>query len=173
MQKSEFWALIDASRKKAEGDPDAQVEALREELAELSPEEIVSFQRHYDECKNRAYDWGVWGVAYVIGGGCSDDGFLDFRAWLISRGQKVYEAALKDPDSLARVVKEEDEDCQQMETFQYVAGEVWAERTGKDFAEFPRTGSNIGQEPAGEPWSEEGDDLRRRFPKLWKKFGGG
>ena len=56
---------------------------------------------------------------------------------------------------------------------EYVAGEVWAERTGKDFAEFPRTGSNIGQEPAGEPWSEEGDDLRRRFPKLWKKFGGG
>jgi len=33
----------------------------------------------------------------------SDDGFLDFRMWLIFRGKDVYMAALKNPDSLAEL----------------------------------------------------------------------
>ena len=48
-----------------------------------------------------AYCWSLWGAAYVINGGCSDDPFVDFRASLISRGRQVFERALSDPDSLA------------------------------------------------------------------------
>jgi hypothetical protein len=39
-------------------------------------------------------------VPALINGGMSDDGFTDFRYWLISRGRDVYERALADPDSL-------------------------------------------------------------------------
>ena len=35
--------------------------------------------------------------------GCSDNGFIDFRDWLIAQGLEVYMAALKDPDSLADI----------------------------------------------------------------------
>ena len=32
------------------------------------------------------YRWDMWAAAYLIGGGCSDDGFIDFRAGLIAQG---------------------------------------------------------------------------------------
>ncbi|EKC76209.1 hypothetical protein LEA_04821 [human gut metagenome] len=35
--------------------------------------------------------------------GCSDDGFIDFRAWLIAQGKEVYMNALRDPDTLADI----------------------------------------------------------------------
>src|SRR5262249_22997503 len=98
--------------------------------------------------------------------------FLDFRAWLISKGEKAYEGALRDPESLARVVKDEDGECQ-FEGFQYVASQVWEEKTGKGMDEFPRMKLEHPPSPAGEEWSEEGDDLKRKFPKLWRKFGHG
>jgi hypothetical protein len=33
-------------------------------------------------------------------GGCSDDGFIDFRNWLVKSGKKVCLAALENPDGL-------------------------------------------------------------------------
>ena len=48
--------------------------------------------------------------AYIIGGGCSDDGFWDFRSWLAVRGKRVYLVALRNPESLARVVSPMDND---------------------------------------------------------------
>jgi hypothetical protein len=170
MDRSRFWKIIDVSRKAAKGDLNAQIDALREQLQDLSPEEVVKFQKIFDEYWLRAYHWDLWGAAYIIGGGCSDDGFMDFRAWLISKGEKVYENALKDPETLVKAVKEEDEDCQ-FEGFQYVASQVWEEKTGKEMNQFPRKKLKYPQDPRGKQWSEEGDDLKHRFPKLCKKFG--
>ena len=169
MDTSTFWEIIEASSAGTDGDLDEQCEQLRELLSERPVEEIVKFQRIFDELHNRAYTWDLWGAAYVIGGGCSDDGFIDFRGWLIAKGQQAYESALADPNSLVDVVQPADEDCQ-FEPFQYVAGEVWCEKTGQDLGEFPRSGGNIGNEPTGAPWEEEGDDLPQRFPKLCEKF---
>ena len=171
MDRTQFWKLVAASRRDAGGDLDEQVEALRRRLLKLSPAEIVRFQEIFDRFSTRAYRWDLWGAAYIIGGGCSDDGFIDFRAWLISRGQQAYENALRDPESLVRVVREEDDDCQ-YEGFQYAASRAWEEKTGKGMNVFPRKGlKSYREKPAGKEWAEEGDDLRRRFPKLWKKFG--
>ena len=73
---------------------------VRARLEKLRPEDIVSFDVHYDALRFRAYRKELWGAAYLMNGGCSDDGFEYFRAWLISRGKKVYEQVLSDPDSL-------------------------------------------------------------------------
>jgi hypothetical protein len=166
-----FWKLIDSSRKKAEGNLDEQVEILREKLEQLEPGEIIRFDQIFREYWIRAYTWDLWGAAYIIGGGCSDDGFMDFRGWLISKGEKAFENAMKDPESLTKVVKEEDMewDCQ-FEGFQYVASQAWENQTGKGMKDFPDSGLRDPSEPVGEPWSEDGKDLERRFPKLWKKF---
>jgi hypothetical protein len=40
-------------------------------------------------------------LPYLIGGGCSDDGFIDFRAGLIAQGRDWYERAAASPDDLA------------------------------------------------------------------------
>lgn len=169
MDKATFWRLIDSSRKKAKGDLDEHVDALRERLQEFAPDEIVQFDRIFREYWNKAYTWNLWAAAYIIGGGCSNDGFMDFRGWLISKGEKIYEDAMADPESLVKVVKEDDGDCQ-YEGFQYVASQAWEEETGKGLEDFPDSGVHHPAKPAGEPWSEDGGDLQKRLPKLWKKF---
>jgi Protein of unknown function (DUF4240) len=168
MDRLTFWKIIDDSRKQAGGDLDKQVGMLRARLEQSEPEEIVQFGKLFQEYWVRAYTWDLWAAAYIIGGGCSDDGFLDFRGWLISKGEKVFENALKDPESLVEVVNDE-EDCQ-YEGFQYVASQAWENKTGKGMGDFPNHGLKHPSKPAGERWSEEGEDLERRFPKLWKKF---
>lgn len=165
MDKAGFWKIIDKSREEADGDPEEQLEILGELLQELPPDEIVSFDRHLSEYHARADHWDLWGAAYVIGGGCSDDGFMDFRGWLISRGEKAYEAAMANPESLVNVVKDHDGECQ-VEGYQYVAAQVWEEKTGN--SEFPSHDLPRGQDTAGTPW--EDDDLVERFPLLSKKF---
>lgn len=163
MDNPSFWKLIDASRRKAGGDPGEQLEVLQSQLEKLSAAEIVDFDRIFTEYWVRAYTWDLWAAAYIIGGGCSDDGFADFRGGLISRGEKVYERSLANPESLTI-----DDDCQ-VEGFHYVASRAWEEKTGRPFDEYPQPNVSLPSDPSGAPWEE--DDLPRRFPKLWKTFG--
>jgi hypothetical protein len=167
MLKTEFWQIIDASRKEAGGDADAHLEALGEGLDALEPNELVSFQHWFDDYYRSADTWELWGAAYLIGGGCSDDGFMDFKGWLVTRGEKVLEAAVANPDSLAKVVGP-DEDTQ-VEGFAYAAQWMWTKKTGKEFADFPPSPLASGKAGiSGVEWQE--DDLDRLFPKLAKKF---
>jgi hypothetical protein len=167
MENAAFWKLIDTSRLAADGDPDAQIEALTELVSELEPLEIVAFDRILSEYHHRAYSWDLWGAAYIIGGGCSDDGFMDFRGWLISKGEKAFEAALLDPESLADIITEDDDDCQ-VEGYQYIGSQVWEKKTGRPGDEFPRHAFERRADPVGAEWEE--DDLENRFPKLCEKF---
>jgi hypothetical protein len=167
MESEDFWQLIDKSLSASGGDPEEQLEKLEELLRDLDPGDIVEFDRLFAEFHNDAFTWSLWGAAYVIGGGCSDDGFTDFRGWLIARGQKVYEAALASPDSLADVVDEDEET--QFEGFQYLPQQVWAEVTGEDEDDYPAPEIARRDEPIGQEWGE--DELDALFPKLAKKFG--
>jgi len=163
-----FWNLINASRREVRGEPVEQMEALKNALVELEIDDIFVFDRIFSEYHNRAYTFELWGAAYVIGGGCSDDGFTDFRGWLISRGEEVYEAAMLDPESLVKVIKNHDDDGQ-IEGFQYVASIAWEEKTGKNADRFPGPKVARSSEPTGVAWEES--ELPERYPKLSKKFG--
>ena len=142
MDKNAFWKLLDG----------------------LDPED---FQRHFDEAHARAYTWPLWGAAHLMEGGCSDDGFIDFRYGLISRGQQVFEAALADPDALADLLEEED--FLSNEEFGYVAGQVYQSLTDE---EIPLSDNPPALEPSGEEWDFEDMDLNaEKLPKLTAKFG--
>ena len=108
------------------------MKALRTVVHDLSPEEIISFEVAFHRYLNEAYTWDLWGAAYVIHGGCSDDGFEYFRRWLVSRGRDVYEAALADPDSLAqRDMQPGPDNAWELEEIYYVARDVFEERAAK------------------------------------------
>ena len=62
-----------------------------------------SFERWLAEVKDQAYDWRVWGAAFTMAHGCSDDAFSDFRSWLVLQGSAVFNRALQDPDTLVDV----------------------------------------------------------------------
>jgi hypothetical protein len=169
VDKKRFWAIIEKSSKGGSSSREEQAAELRRQLESLSPQEVVGFQTCFYECIAELYRWDLWGAAYVINGGCSDDGFEYFRDWLISKGQKVYEEALRDPETLASVIVDAEEECQ-FEEFGYIATQVWEQKTGRDLSEFPFPDLERPDSPAGKEWSEDGDDLMIRFPKLWKRF---
>ena len=68
------------------------------------------------------------------------------------------------------------EDPCEFEEFAYIAGSVWAAKTGVDpwkdaKASFPYTGDPPAAEPSGTPFEEDEDHLAKRDPKLWARFG--
>ncbi|QYF93554.1 DUF4240 domain-containing protein [Massilia sp. PAMC28688] len=166
MDVSSFWHILAVSRAAAGADPATHIRVLREQLMALAPAEIVEFDRIFREHMARAYDWNLWGAAYVIGGGCSDDGFTDFRAWLVSKGQEVFESALRDPDSLADVLADKDGDAQ-FEEFAYAASQAWEQKLGKSAHDFPGDTPTASSELTGEPWNEDEHELAARYPRLW------
>ena len=160
MSRSQFWQLIEDAKLKSEGDCDAQVELLEAALLELEPELIIGFDRILDDLRDAAFRWDLWGAAYLINGGCSDDCFVYFGCWLIAQGQEVYENALKDPDSLADVIEPDFADAE-CEPLLYAADNAYKQKTQQVI---PREG------PAGTKW-EEGD-LDALFPRLSAKING-
>ena len=175
MAEDDFWSII-ARSTPYEADPARQIEVLERSLRELSPVQIEAFERAFHREQLRAYSWKLWGAAYVIHGGASDDGFEYFQRWLISKGRKVFEAALADPDSLADLLARDMEGPCEFEEFAYVAGRVWADKTGinpgKDpKAGFPYTGASPAAKPTGTPFKEDRNYLKNEYPKLWARFG--
>ena len=161
MNRDQFWTLIESARAKSSAEPE---KGLREELSALSTDQLASFQQHFDELVDAAYQWKLWGAAYLIGGGCSDDGFMDFRYGLISLGRATYEDAVENPDSLAAV-----EDEISNEVFGYVASGLYEAKGGGDL-ERKSAGP---RDPIGDDWDFDDDrENQRRLPKLYAKLKG-
>ena len=91
MNELEFWQAIERSLLVADGDAEAQLEALENELESLEPDRIMGFQKMFDHLFRVSYRAEIWGVAFIVNGGASDDGFDYFRGWLIAQGREVFE----------------------------------------------------------------------------------
>lgn len=164
MTIDQFWNIVEKVHRDSDGDMDRKCELLEAELRRLPFDEVLSFQRHFDECEDRAYSWELWAAAYIIGGGCSDDAFSDFRATLISMGRQTFERALADPESLADM--DYRAETAHYEGYQYVATTVQTELSGGQ--QFPRY-APAPAEPSGQAWDE--DKVAELYPKLADKYG--
>ena len=110
-----------------------------------------------------AESWDMWGAAYLINGGCSDDGFVYFRAWLIAQGRATYSAAVADPDTLAGAA-EPGRDDHEFELFYALPREVYEELAGE---EMPNIEVEWPAEPGGKRWDFDDDaEVARRLPRL-------
>jgi Protein of unknown function (DUF4240) len=166
MNEAAFWGLIDETRQVGGGNTERQSGLLEERLTGLPAQQIAEFGRIYDDLDQRAYTWDLWGAAYLIEDGCSDDCFRDFRAYLISLGQGPYRAALRDPDSIAPVV--DDAEAGDWENADDVAPDAYEQVAGEDI---PSGDSDVSGKPRGEPWDDEQqDELVRRYPGLAARF---
>jgi hypothetical protein len=171
MSDERFWGLIEAT-KAYENDPGRQIAALRSSLAQLSVEDIEGFEATFNAQLKRSYSWDLWGAAYVIHGGASDDSFEYFRCWLISKGRAVFEKVLIDPDSLADLLAPKVEGPLELEEFAYVARNVWSEKAGRPGRDMPNAANMMYHHaPSGTEFEENPTYLARRYPKLWQRFG--
>src|SRR5262245_45798508 len=127
MNRDKFWRLIAESRQSAD-DCVGLAKHLFETLKRLEPPEILSFQQQMWQRLAESYRWDLWAVAYIVNGGCSDDGFEYFRGWLIAQGCDYFEAALRDPESAAIRAEPDANEC---EDILYVAPRAYQEATGQ------------------------------------------
>lgn len=174
MDEGKFWSLIDAS---VEGSPsqDVQEGRLAAALGQLSAEDVAAFDQMFWVQEDSAYSWDLWGAAYIIHGGASDDSFEYFRRWLVSRGKATFEAALRDPDALADLIPATQSEPAEFESFPDIAMNVWNLKMGVEpraiTGDMARALARFPGEPEGEPFEEDPDYLAKRWPKLWKRFG--
>lgn len=125
-----FWSVIEQGRKEGESGQEV-ARRLTGTLSSMDGESVLHWGLIYDEYHALAYKGKLWGAANIMDDGfCSDDGFHYFRAWLIARGREVYMAALKDPDSLAALPRQQDV---RFESVNYAAMDAYEKMTGKDY----------------------------------------
>jgi hypothetical protein len=152
-----FWALI-AANVRVHPDGAVDVTPLSAALAAMPPEAIVAFGRRSSELFARSRTWSLWGAASVIHDGAPDDTFDYFRSWLLARGRAVFEAALRDPDSLADVATPEALD----DLLYRVAGVAYEEATGDALP-----GEALRYPPLGRRWDlQDPTEQERRYPRL-------
>lgn len=124
-------------------------------------DEVAALARAEWELRARSYQVDLWGAAYLINGGCSDDGFEYFRGWLMAQGRDVFERAVADPDSLADVPAVRERLDLEAEDMFGVAHSVYWDRTGEalaDTADYPQLTAF---------WDfDDEEERRRRLPRL-------
>lgn len=162
MDITKFWELVDKTREDASGDPRKQSDLLTDALAQLPANDIVAFDNIFRGLRDQAYIADLWDAAYVIDCGCSDDGFMSFREWLIGRGKEVYDKALADPETLVDIVEVGSENI--FPTLLGVTYHAYERVTGREMPPLLREPAELkGQH-------REEQEALAHFPKLTAKY---
>ncbi len=167
MDNEAFWQIIARSRPAADSHPEDCEPQLIACLKALEADEIVAWNHLFDQLAKDAYTCDQIAACNLINGGAGDDGFYYYRCWLIGMGQRVYENAMANPDSLADVVGVNDE----AEAEIYAAAHrAWMAVTGNpDTAPYPAR--NETTDLKGEDWDIDDDaEVARRLPRLFAMF---
>lgn len=172
MRTDEFWQLIDRAREGAGGEPEAVAARATALLAERDPAEIVGYARHQQRVLAASYRVDLWGAAYLINGGASDDGFEYFRGWLMTQGRAVFARAVADPDSLAELpqvraaaLSGEEFACEDMLA---VPWEAYRKATA---AELPAERDPVPVPDLNDFWDfDDEEEVTRRLPRLAALF---
>ena len=172
MNEELYWAIVDNSLKAAQNQAE-QEQFLRSALGKLTPQEIIGFYLTTSHLLNETYTSEMWCAGHIMNTRCSDDGFEDFRCWVISRGREVYYKAKANADSL---VNEYAEGCEEyaFELFGYVAMEAFEETTGEDLLDTIEDSGTL--EVAFIPiefnWKrDDPESMIKICPRLYEKFG--
>jgi hypothetical protein len=171
----EFWTIVTQARADAIDPSDAEEVAAKTLalLTALPYDQIAALAQPLWDLRSLSYRWDLWGAAYQINGGCSDDGFEYFRGWLIAQGREVFERAVADPDTLAElpVIQREavngvcDLECESMYG---VVWDAYAAVTGSMDLPLPVTGR---YPDLGQMWDfDDDDEVRTRLPRLAALF---
>ncbi|MER6759523.1 MULTISPECIES: DUF4240 domain-containing protein [Amycolatopsis] len=172
MNTEQFWALIDQARGQASAPSDSYevAEQARALLAVRPREEIVAAQQIVCDLLADSYRGSLWAAAYLVNGGCSDDGFDYFRGWLVVQGREVFERITAAPDELAELsatreatANGEELEC---EATLGIASNAHLDATGEEIPADSFTVRYPSLDPEWEFDYEDAAEMRRRLPRL-------
>lgn len=167
MNSELFWELIERAKQEANGSLEKQTAILTDILVGFELKDIIEFQTLYVQKQGEAYRQLLWEVCDFITCVGGEQNFLNFRAWLISRGQDVFTKALENPDSLHEILDSENREDASYELFSYVAARAYRVKTGEPPETFPVPS-------AGNPLGKGLDptqSIQEAFPNLYSKLG--
>jgi hypothetical protein len=169
MDLSAFWSIIEEVRVRSRDDQDF-LRRIGPRLEVLKAEELVAFRHHLTGMLAQSKSWALWGAARLITGGCADDCFDRFRAWLISQGQQPFTKAVEDPDALAALAGPSYGDVRAFEAFLSLPGDFYEDLTGEEMPDSAYV--SVAPPKLGERWDfEDKAEMRRRYPRLFAKYG--
>ncbi|MCM2393873.1 DUF4240 domain-containing protein [Streptomyces albipurpureus] len=173
----DFWQFIELAR--AEATPDRPfASVLVDTLAASSQETVLAYELTFTAMHGALYRWDVWAAAYLIGGGCSDDSFMDFRAGVIAQGRFWYERVLAAPDGFAEHPVAQDGEPELLEEVvfdeetNYAAFRAFSLLGGSEaeWESVVRAGDDA-EPDMGEDFDfDDDDEMRRRLPALAALF---
>ena len=161
----DFWRFIEANRQRPLEVNSAAV-TIQAGLHRLNEVNLESFCEQFDQQMNDAYVRDLWGVAYLINRGCSDDAFADFRASLIVLGRDFYLRALENAESLLEL-----DESEMKALFEEGLLSVGPKAYLAMFDIDPPNSPSYKAEPSGEDWEEEKESLISQFPQAWRSYG--
>ncbi len=170
MDQKAFWKIIDSHVSDEKLEAEYGYAEFAERLGEMSREDILEFASAMRVALNSAHTWDMWGAAYLICGGCAEEGFAYFCGWLMAQGSDVFLQAVDNPDWLAEYLPDYDgDDIFEDEAILAAPLVAFEEKTG-GYEGFELTERPVA-EPAGEQWDiEEQGELEARLPKLYAYF---
>ena len=131
MNKEMFWQLIDESREACKDNIKGMAKYLEGRLSGLSLDEVKSYCGIFDTYHRAAGLDGVASVGNLMNHEMlTDDGFTDFRNWLIAQGKEIYLETMKNPEILAEKAGEPIEGWYEFELLGYVGMRVVEQKTG-------------------------------------------
>jgi hypothetical protein len=172
MRTEEFWDVI---AKATAGRPSAPAEVADIAVAELAgrpAEEILAWSRHLDKVMAASFKEDLWAAAYLINGGCSDDGFDYFRGWLIAHGREVVAKAVRQPDSLADLpsvqAAADTGAVFEAEDVLHIAAKAYEQAAGEPL---PAPETPVKRPDHGDFWDfDNEEEMHRRLPRLAALF---
>lgn len=173
LEEEKFWKIVEISLENFENE-EKQTDKLISEISKLSMKDMIGFNLRTAKLSNQIYNSEMWCAAYIMNGGCSDDGFEYFKSWVISKGKEVYYKVQKNPDALIEYATLEMDEYE-FEQFNYVAFDAYNKMTGEqlydyiDHREF-REKEQINTQIEFN-WREENPDTMKSIcPQLFDKF---
>jgi hypothetical protein len=172
MRTDDFWAVIGRATAERPASPADVAKRAAADLAAHDPEEIVAWARHFDKVMVASGTQDLWAAAYLINGGCSDEGFDNFRGWLIAHGREAVARSVRSPDSLAEMpavrAAAENGAVFEAEEVLSIAAEAYQQATE---SELPAGERPVTRPDAADLWDfDNEEEMQRRLPELSALF---
>lgn len=169
LKADKYWLIIGRSLRKTKSMEEQRVKLIKL-VSKLKCEEMIGFHLRTVQLLKDSYHEDLLCAAHLIEGGCYAKAFEFFRCWLISRGQRVYEKALQNPDSLLAIL--DDVEDHSFETFYYVPEEAFMLSTGKSIYDYMSAEArDASVEELHLSWSaNDPDSMRHICPGLFRKY---
>lgn len=128
MNQTDFWQIIDLAREQGGDNEKLYVSAVKKQLITLSLDDIRTFGKLYVILHNLAGKDQIAENLLNHFEFVSDDGFVYFCAWLISRGKSVFFDVIHHPEHIGVYINKKEEFAPMMETLNYVANDALHEK---------------------------------------------